>query len=88
MAAVAGLGDRQIEIAGERMGQNVTGAGTGGGGSGIDHEKRAHDRQRTYLQVPLRRRTSPGGGGAAPSGAVGRGRPAGRGAALPCWGEQ
>ena len=75
--AVLGGDDLQLQLAGERVDQDVTGAGTGGGCCRIDHEKCAHAQQRTYL-----RGTGPGRGRV-------RERRAEAGApALPCWGEQ
>ncbi|GGW85671.1 hypothetical protein GCM10010341_02320 [Streptomyces noursei] len=53
MPAVPRLGDLQLEVAGQCVGENLTGAGTGGGCCGIDHEKCAHMQQRTYLPVLL-----------------------------------
>ncbi|GES30521.1 hypothetical protein San01_30080 [Streptomyces angustmyceticus] len=68
MAPVLRLRDLQFEVAGERVGEYLAGAGTGGGSCGIDHEECAHMEQRTYLLVPLRRpvrlRGGPGGRGA------------------------
>lgn len=66
MPAVLRLRDLQFEVAGEGVGQYLTGAGTGGGCCGIDHEKCAHMQQRTYLLVPasrpVRLRGIPGAG--------------------------
>ncbi|GAB7031109.1 hypothetical protein JCM4914_25700 [Streptomyces platensis subsp. malvinus] len=42
MPAVPGLGDLQLEVAGEGVGEDLAGARTGGGSSGIDHEKSTH----------------------------------------------
>ncbi|GGX91144.1 hypothetical protein GCM10010324_41220 [Streptomyces hiroshimensis] len=56
MAPVLRGGDLQLEIAGERMDQDITGTGTGGGGRGVDHEERTHARQPTYLSVHERPR--------------------------------
>lgn len=66
--AVLRLRDLQLEVAGERVGEYLTGAGTGGGCCRIDHEECAHMEQRTYLPVPamrpIRLRGHPGGRGA------------------------
>ncbi|BDH14969.1 hypothetical protein HOK021_61480 [Streptomyces hygroscopicus] len=53
--AVLRLCDLQLEVTGERVGEYLTGAGTGGGCCGIDHKKCAHMEQRTYLLVPALR---------------------------------
>ncbi|GGU42906.1 hypothetical protein GCM10010211_02670 [Streptomyces albospinus] len=51
MPAVPRLGDLQLEVAGQCVGEYLTGTGTRGGCCGIDHEKCAHMEQRTYLPV-------------------------------------
>ncbi|GHF51634.1 hypothetical protein GCM10010218_36580 [Streptomyces mashuensis] len=75
MAPVLRRRDVELQVAGQGVRQDVAGTGTGGGGRRVDHEKRTHARQPTYLSVheasqgsrtaPAAVRVRPPGGGPA-----------------------